>query len=626
MVLSTKLKDDRPFTTTGPNLPMYRLTSDLNKLKPLLNEIINECNLFIQQIAPQIFCCTLKTKKELQPFIQKLPLIKEKIDNLLQVLELTTTSFSWGKDDVEVVILVFDNPEEAFSLSKTALAGLFLHEMMHCVQRQRGLEDDLHRSLNLSLDFFTKLAEYIPEGHFPKDHLINFLKSIGKFAVLALKDLYVNTELIRRGRTLEVLTYHEMLLGLSPNIKSVILAPNFDNFYIKGKIALKSLFGLEMVINYTMSLLPALLPFSKLNRIKNEALKERGDRLRKQIMETYLSTLPEYMHEFLLLEDLYLTSFGFNEAFHRKFIGNFFNTVLELILGEDFVFYHMSKISELIDLLYQDNPKEKKEILSPLLKAAYHLFIIRGESGIQKENCDLLQGLVSKTISKDEMEEFREFMETDPDVKITDLLEMTFFRLVLGLRDQLLEGYAENLLIFCRALLLLLHVMRRLNPVKQEYLRLKKLIYQLINHKRRLFYRVLFMGKLELLAKQIFFNLENSLTCEEFEELMFTLQYFGIIVDNDVFDLVVVYSNAIKMSLATSSPDDLNFPIIIALTCNLMAFKTIKSSDTRENALPILRAVLLSLGYSFKTVRKVAREFGPIFNDSLDEELKNDIS
>ncbi|MFX1253148.1 MAG: hypothetical protein ACFFCZ_16190 [Promethearchaeota archaeon] len=626
MVLSVKSKGNRPFTTIDSNTPLFTLTSDLSNLKPLLNEIINQCNLFIQQIAPQIFCCTLKTKNELQPFIWKLPLTEERIKNLLQVLELTTTSFSWGNGDVEIVILVFDDPEEAVSLSKTALAGLFLHEMTHSVQRQRGLEDDLQRSLDLSLDFFTKLADYIPEGHFPREHLINFLKSVGKFAVLALKDLYVNTELIRRGWTLEVLTYYEMLLGLKPSIKSVILAPNFDNFYIKGKIALKSLFGLEMAINYTMSLLPALLPFSKLNRVKNEALKERGDRLRKHIMETYLSTLPEYMHEFLCLEDLYLTSFAFNEAFHRKFIGSFFNTVLELILGEDFVFYHISKISELIDLLYQDNPKEKKEILSPLLKAAYYLFIITSASGIQKENCDLLQDLVSKTISKDEMEEFREFMETDPDARITDLLEMTFFRLVLGLRDQLLDGYAEYLLIFCRALLLLLHVMRRLNPVKQEYLKLKKLIYQLINHKRRLFYRVLFMGKLELFAKKSFFHLENTLTCEEFEELMFNLQYFGIIVDNDVFDLVVVYGNAIKMSLTTSSPDDLNFPVVIALTCNLMASKTIKSADTREEALPILRAVLLSLGCSFKTVRKIGREFSQIFNSSLDDELNNDIS
>ncbi|MFX0095452.1 MAG: hypothetical protein ACFFBD_27195 [Candidatus Hodarchaeota archaeon] len=594
------------------NFPIT-VTSDLSYLEPILREVVKTSTPFIQQMDLQTFACTLKTKEELSPSMQQLPLTENNKNRLAQVLEKSTTSISWGSGDLEVIILIFDNSKEAHSLSKPELSGLFLHEMMHSIQRQRGLEDDLQRSLGFSLNFFTNLADYIPKGHFPKEEIISFLKAISKFAVFALKDLYANTELIRRGKTLEVLEFYEMLLGLKPNVKASIQAPDFDNLYEKGTIVLKSLSGLEFAINYMMSLIPAFLPFSKLNRVKNEVLKKRGDRIRKHILETYFSTLPTYMDEFLCLEDLYLTSFAFNEAFHRKFFGSFFNSVLELILGEDFAFYHMSKISEIIDLLYQGRPERQNEILFPLLKAAYYLFILRGEPGIQTENYDLLKDMVSKTIPKEELTEFLEYMATDPDAQVTDLLEMTFFQLVVDLREQLLIGYEEYLRIYCRALLILLRVMSHLNQAKLEYLVLKKLIYQLINHKRRLFYRVLFMGQLELFAGWCFFQTEN-LSSAEFEELMFNLQYFGVFVDNDVFNLVIAYGQVIKLCLEKTSPDDPNFPISTALSCSAIASQKIKEPDTREEALPILRATLLAIGCSFNTVRKVAKAFGAIFN------------
>ncbi|MFX0095931.1 MAG: hypothetical protein ACFFBD_29605 [Candidatus Hodarchaeota archaeon] len=599
-------------------------TSDLTDLKPLLREVIEDCEPFIKQIELKIFCCTLNTKKELHSYIRKLPLGEDKKDRLIQVLENSTTSISWGDEDIETVILIFDNPSDALSLSKMALAGLFLHEMMHSVQRQRGLEDDLQRSMAFSLDFFNGLAEFIPKGHFSKEDVTAFLKSISQFAAFALKELYVNTELIRRGRSLELLEYYEALLGLKSNIKSTIQPPEFQKLYEKGKIVLETLSELELAINYTMSLLAVFIPFSKTNRVKNEGLKERAERIRNQITEQYFSALPEYMHEFLRLDDLYITTFAFNEAFHRKFFGNFFNTVLEFILGEDFSFYHMSKISELIDEIYQTNSPQRVEILSPLLKAAYYLFIVHGESGIQQDNCNLLQNLVSKTIPKEELEEFKEFMETEPDAEITDLLESTFFRLLVDLRQRLLEGDDEDLLIFCRALLLVLHVASHLKPVKQEYAELKELIYLILNHKRRLFYRVLFIGKTELLAKKVFFDPENLLTPPEFEELMFNLQFFGVIVDNDVFNLAVLFGQVLKMSMEKTPPDDPNFPTAAALACSAMASSTVKEADTREQALPILRSTLLAIGSSFRTVRKVAREFGAIFTSEeepiLDEE------
>ncbi|MFX1534815.1 MAG: hypothetical protein ACFFDI_11380 [Promethearchaeota archaeon] len=598
---------------------MLETTSDLMDLKPPLSEIIGEYESLAEQLTLQTFCCTLESKKELHSIIGELALSQDEKDRLFEILEESTTSFSWGTDDFEFVILIFDNPKEAREVSKLALEGLFLHEMFHSVQRQRGLEDDLHRSMRFSLDFFTQLAEFIPEGHFPKEEIISFLKSISQFAVLALKDLYVNTELIRRGKSLQLLEYDEILLGLQPGVKATIKAPEFHIPYEKGKIVLKSLDELEEAINYTISLIPSYFPFSKLNRVKNEALYERAQRIRKHIEEAYYSNLPEFMYEFLILEDLYLTTFAFNEAFHRKFFGAFFNNVLELILGENFLFYHMSKISELLDTIYEEDSK-KTEVLVPLLKAAYHLFLTSGHPGIQKENCDLLQGLIMKTVPEEELNEFKEFMATEPDADVANLLELSFFILLRDLRYQLFDGRDRLLLTTCRALLLLLHVTNHLNPTRKEYAELKNQIYKIINHKRRLFYRVLFTGKAEVFAKLTFFDQTDILTPSEFEEFMYNMQFFGIVVNNEIFNFALALSQLIKMTIKKYSPDDPNFPTTTALICISMAASTITDPAIQEDVLSILRAILLALGCNFKTVRAVAIQFAEFSSIQLPED------
>ncbi|MFX1254811.1 MAG: hypothetical protein ACFFCZ_24580 [Promethearchaeota archaeon] len=602
---------------------MLETTRDLTNLKPPLSEIINEYKSLVEQLTLHTFCCTLGTKKELHPIIGGLPLSQDEKDRLFDFLEDTTTSFSWGTTDLEVVILVFDNPKDAQRVSKIALEGLFLHEMFHSVQRQRGLEDDLQRSMRFSLDFFTQLAELIPEGHFPQEEIISFLESISQFAVFALKDLCVNTELIRRGKSLQLLEYDEILLGLQPGIKATIEAPEFYIPYEKGKIILKSLDELEAAINYTISLIPSYFPFSKLIRVKNEALYERAQRIRKHIKENYYSNLPECMHEFLLFEDLYLTTFALNEAFYRKFFGAFFNFVLELILGESFVFYHMAKISELFDTIYEEDSK-KNEVLVPLLKTAYHLFFTRGDPGVQKENYDLLQGLIMKTIPEEELNEFKEFMATEPDADITNLLELSFFILLRDFRYRLLDGNDKLLLTTCRALLLLLHVMNHLNTPKKEYTELKNQIYYIINHKRRLFYRVLFTGKAEIFAKYTFFDQKDILTASEFEEFMYNMQFFGIVVNNEIFNLALAFSQLVKMTLEKYSSDDPDFATTTALICISMVKSTITDAAIQEEVVSILRAILLALGCNFKTVRAVAIQFAEFSNIQLSEDSTDD--
>ena len=57
-------------------------------------------------------CCTYDTKIALTPYIDNLELSNEAKERLLTILNATNTTFSWGLEDVEVVILMFETPEE----------------------------------------------------------------------------------------------------------------------------------------------------------------------------------------------------------------------------------------------------------------------------------------------------------------------------------------------------------------------------------------------------------------------------------------------------------------------------------------------------------------------------------
>lgn len=606
--------------------------------------ILNLHKLLSNQIEFRLYICTIESKNEVFEKLKNSEIENDISDKLIKIVSESNTSISIGfnESDCEFIFLIFDDEDDAFKLDEQELSGLYLHELMHSIQRRRGLEEDLRKSMNFSFEFFLQLADLVPIDPQQKENLVQFLQNISKMAVLALKDLYANTELIKRGYILQLLAYDEHLLGLCEKKGESEKGPSFDISYKKGKVTAteESLKELEIAINYSLSLMPSWLPFARLNKVENEYIFNRAKNVRNKLFAYYFPQKDEFFwEELLLMEDLYLTSFAFNAKFHRKFFGTIFNIVLQFILGDNFDFYHMSKVSEIISEIFKNDELEKNKILTPLLKAAYWMFLIKREPGIQKENIDSLEALIKKIVSVEEIEEFKEILASntsdnilvndsgeeiiEKSLEIVNLFEMTFFYILTNLRKELLDGDDLNLRNYCRALLLLTHLMQCQNPKSEIYTDLRDYIYLILNYKYRIFYRIQQVCKAELYAVINIFEQDEIMSPDGFEELMFNLRFFEVVhVTNAVFQLAVDYSKVIISALIKQGIDNPELYNTIVLVSSAIFAKTadeVQDIKIIEQALPILRATLLALGFNFNTIKNVVNQFSQIVDRYLED-------
>jgi len=160
----------------------------------------------LQALCKPIISLTLifsdiKNPKEVISYITEMDLPLEKADDLKRFFEDPfQTSFSYGYEDKEFVFIRLEKSSLLLkSTHKNGFIGLILHEILHSIQRQRGLEVRLQTSLVFSLDFFTELASIMPPESFDQDELVSFLTQISQFALFALKDIYVNVEMMKRN-------------------------------------------------------------------------------------------------------------------------------------------------------------------------------------------------------------------------------------------------------------------------------------------------------------------------------------------------------------------------------------------------------------------------------------------
>ena len=113
--------------------------------------------------------------------------------------------------------------------------------------------------------------------------------------------------------------------------------------------------------------------------------------LKHFIFNKYYTNPSFITREMWYLENIFLTSFSFSKSFHRKWYGAVFNLALEYLLGEDFLFYHLFKATELTEELYTTPESEERKSMAmvPILKAAY---VYRREQlvGIQERNIEEL--------------------------------------------------------------------------------------------------------------------------------------------------------------------------------------------------------------------------------------------
>lgn len=199
-------------------------------------------------------------------------------------------------DEREYIVVSVD---EAFIREDEAAArGLIAHEIMHTVQRYTGLEEDIEEA---GIDNVDRVVNGLMDRGFSSEEATAFLKKIVSTAILALKDIYSNTVLVKQGFSSDLETYYYRMLGIDE------FCP-MPEFYQQEN----HLPDVIDAIEFELQLLPAWLPFEGLDR-------EKADRIRERIKECYEVNLPDTAQYINRISDLYHKDFADSHEFRRRF-------------------------------------------------------------------------------------------------------------------------------------------------------------------------------------------------------------------------------------------------------------------------------------------------------------------
>ena len=303
------------------------------------------------------------------------PQSTHEFDKLNDVLTSSFTSFSWGYDELELIFIIFTENDNIFLNHAQSLTGLLIHETLHSIERQRGLEDDLKRSLAISINTFEEFAEMLSQTKFTKEELVKLFREIGEIAIYVLKDLYVDREAIERGFGAEILEQYKATFNLQDNFEDHKL-PEISLDLHSIDISNLDLKEFKQAFIVVLGLVPSWLPFI---RISKGIEKEQALEIRKFINSTYekVSIISERFHH---LENTYLTEFAFTKSFHVKWFSEIFSIVIDLLSGGEFIIWQFSRLvidieeykkNNILDDESQSTYSVQELILVPILKAAF---------------------------------------------------------------------------------------------------------------------------------------------------------------------------------------------------------------------------------------------------------------
>jgi hypothetical protein len=513
------------------------------------------------------------------------------------------SSFSYGYKEKEFVFIQLEESSRLLkSKHRSSFSGLLLHEILHSIQRQRGLEVRLRSSLVFSLDFFTQLADIVPHGAFEKDEILTFLKAISQFALYALKDIYVNVEMMKRGGGLgkALIDFYKADLQFGKSID----IPEFDTSFQKGHVTIKDLESFTRAFNLLLSLIPSWLPQMVLNPESRDYSSARE--LKHFIFENYYSTLNLITRELYHIENMFLSSFSFSRGFHLKWFGAVFNLALEYLLGEDFVFYHLSKVTELIEEIYQREEEEERRRLAmtPILKAAYvHKTSIQS-AGIQKKNIDALEAMMaSYAIDQAEITELEESLEeTIQDESLHQghlfekLLQLSIMVLSQDYRQHALHGHRQKNRVYGRAILTILQALNYLGDQcdEQYYHQVRLTVKEILRNTNDLFVQARALVLLELFTKNTIHMSPIDPTEEEVNELLFNFDFFEIRLSNTFVELGVSFINSIKTVLNRVPLDDPDFPTLVSQFLQIQSQEKKLSPHEKDQVNMVLVASLIA--------------------------------
>ncbi|MHA2074170.1 MAG: hypothetical protein ACW97X_06095 [Candidatus Hodarchaeales archaeon] len=591
------------------------------EFEQVLKEIITS-SIVLSLIGPiidlTISFSDIENSEEVRSFISNLELPESEINSLNGLFDNPfQTSFSYGHQDKEFVFIQLDKTSPLLHTThQDGLKGLIIHEILHSIQRQRGLEVRLKNSLVFSLDLFEELASILPPGIFNKEDIINFLKQISQVALLTLKDLYVNVEMIKRNFCSPLTDFLTAELGIEK--PDLVIPLKFDSPFQKGKISVTDLNEFAQAFNYTLSLIPAWLPSMVLEVDSKDYTRTRE--LKQFIFKKY------YINPFLItremwhIENIFLTNFSFSKSFHLKWFGAIFNLALEYILGEDFVFYHLSKSAELIEAIYNslDIPERKKLAIVPILKAAY---VHKKEypAGIQQRNIDDLESMMGKySIDTEEISELEESLEEHLEIEGThfghffeNLLQVSIMILASDQRKQVMFGNIKSLKRFSRAILTILQTINYLGEFcDDKYYHSVRLTTKRLLRSDNIFKQKKLALFLENITKQAIYRSDIDPTPIEVDELLFNFDFFELPITNVTADLGMSFIQSTKTILNKVSITDPDFPLLTSQFINII----LREKQLDQEILDQLNMILVSsliatTGVPFTLIQSILEYF-----------------
>ncbi|MFW9995113.1 MAG: hypothetical protein ACFFD4_23955 [Candidatus Odinarchaeota archaeon] len=585
---------------------MIILDSELDSSKPFFQEVIDEIKDFTK-IIPSLEVIfysknTEENAKKLVDILQYPDFIEDRIYDLFLQNNL---AFSWGHEDSEFVFIFIDD-ESFLTENKDALKGLIVHEAGHSVQRQRGFEIDLKNSMSFSLPFFTGLAEGIPS--IEREKVVASLQEIAKVAVLVLKDLFINTELVRKGFAPQLCTYYENVLGFN-NPDSGIQAPVFDISYTQGKpIDEESLDGFTQAMMFMLSLLPSWLPLVK---DRKAGYLSRGLDLKHYLYDVFEKNIHVFSNEFHFIEDLYLTSFAFTREFHLEFYTAVFTLVLKFMSGENFDLQHLSNAVDLISKSTVIPADSKQPIIAPLLKAGD---LIAEEYKVQEvykvKLHEYLEEMVTPT-------EYKEWAEEKNDFEAKDLLLVPLYLVLNQARMATVNGVKYHLKMpLIHAALLILQI---LDLAQMEYYRPIRLLAKEYVSEDNPQVQTILVFKAEMMAKRQLFDgypVDPEIVADLFDQL----DVFSVPVTNEILTIIEQLFQLYDATIKKVSDED-ELPEVLTLTFSA-AFDKV-SEESMEFAVPMVRTVLMMNGVKTALIRKIMDKFGgfmAMIMDQRDEE------
>jgi len=234
-----------------------------------------------------------------------LGLRRKKMNKFLNKCKVETTSFAYriGREDFVVFRISKENKKILKDLD--AIIGLLAHEIMHTIARRKGEVKEISDSFKK--EFITFFEEFVSSKVLKVDYekKVEIAKSIGNAAILSLKDLYVNSEIINKGLGDYLLAYYLAL------------------FSGKGEKPIKiEEMGIEELVNACLFSL-YMLPLLQFRYYRS------GERLIELLKKRYKTHI-DFLYKFKAV-DFVVKNFNYSEKFQKGYFRQIFSDVKEII-------------------------------------------------------------------------------------------------------------------------------------------------------------------------------------------------------------------------------------------------------------------------------------------------------